>query len=251
MDSREAREILSLHRPGTLDDADPRMAAALEQARRDPELAAWFEQQSAVHSAIRAKLKAIPVPPNLKRDILLGQLEQTRVVRLPVALKFLAAAAALALLAALAWVSFHHPRNPYDFATFRNRMARRVQRDSSYMDMTSTNQTEILDYCQQQGGPANIALPANLQPLEGEGGSVFPFNNRKVAMLCLNAASDGTKNDLWLFVVDKSVLPDPPPARPQFLQVANLMTASWTEGGKVFVLAAAGTPKDLQKYLPE
>lgn len=251
MDSREAKEILSLYRPGGTDLGDPKMAEALQLVQRDPELAAWFEQQCAVNAAIRAKFKAIPVPPGLKREIIVGQPDLARVVRLPKAVKILAAAAAIAVVSAIAWFSFNRAQDHYTFATYRDRMARKVQRGVPYMDMRSTNQAEIVAFCQSHGGPADIVLPANLQQLPGEGGSVLSFNGQKVTMLCLNAANGAAKNDVWLFIVDKSVLPDPPPNKLEFLQVANLMTASWTEGGKVFVLAAAGTGKDLQKFVSD
>ncbi len=252
MDSREAREILALYRPGGLDAADPRMAEALQQAQRDPELAAWLEQQSAANAAIRAKFKEIPVPTGLKHKIIIGQLEQTRVVRLPGTVKILAAAAAIVVLSAIAWFTFNRTQQDhYTFTTYRDRMSRSVQLGVPYMDMRSTNQSEIAAYCQSRGGPADVVLPANLQSLPGEGGAILLFNNQKVAMFCLNGTNSAGKNDLWVFVVDKSVLPDPPPAKPQFLQIANLMTASWTAGGKVFVLAAPGTEKDLQKYLSD
>ena len=253
MDSREAKEILLRYRPGGGDAGDPQMAEALQQVHRDPELAAWFEQQNAVHAAIRAKFKEIPVPPGLKREIIIGQAEQARVVRLPGVVKILAAAAAIVVLSTIAWFSFNRPENHYTFTTFRDRMTREIQRGVPYMDMQATNQADIIAFCQNHGGPTNVVVPANMAQLPGEGGSVLSFNNQKVTMLCLNATSPtngATKNDLWLFVVDKSVLPDPPPDKPEFLPVADLMTASWTDGGKVFVLAAAGSSKDLQKYLP-
>src|SRR5581483_4833951 len=119
MDRDEARQILALHRPGSPDAEDPRMAEALDLARRDPELAAWFEQHSAVHAAIRAKLKAIPVPSGLKRDIILARQEHQRIIPLPGTIKILAAAAAIVFLLSLGWYTFQKPPNPYAFDNYR------------------------------------------------------------------------------------------------------------------------------------
>jgi hypothetical protein len=118
------------------------------------------------------------------------------------------------------------------------------------MQMHSKNLATILAFCQANGGPAEFPMPAGLRQLPGEGGSVKKWNDHPVFMLCLDAGSPGAKRDLWLFVIDQASMPDPPPAgKIQFQQVARLMTASWTENGKLFVLAAAGDAKTVQKYL--
>jgi hypothetical protein len=70
MDSAEAREILKLYRPDSTDAADPQTAEALSLVDRDPELDHWFREHCEVYTAIRAKLKQIPVPADLKRKIL-------------------------------------------------------------------------------------------------------------------------------------------------------------------------------------
>ncbi len=56
MDSREAREILSLPiAPAIRIHMDRRMAEALELARRDPQLAVWFGQHCAAHVQLPAE----------------------------------------------------------------------------------------------------------------------------------------------------------------------------------------------------
>lgn len=47
MNNDEAKFLLSAYRPGGRDAADPSVAAALDQAKRDPALASWFERQQA------------------------------------------------------------------------------------------------------------------------------------------------------------------------------------------------------------
>jgi len=251
VDSREAKEILALYRPGSTDAADPRMAEALDHARRDPELGAWFEQQSAVNAAIRAKLKAIPVPAALKREIIVGRAEHDRIIPLPPAIKILAAAAAVALLVTIGWHSFRTEPDPYVFTNYRDRMARTLQKGVPYMNVNSTNEADVLRYCQIHGSPTNFVLPAKLQELPVEGGSALTWNNQAVSMLCLNAGVAGARNDVWVFVMDRSALPDPPPVKPAYLLVGNLMTASWSAGGKVYLLAGAGTEKDVEKFFTD
>lgn len=251
MDSREAREILRLFRPGSTDAADPRVAEALDQARSDPGLTAWLEQQASVNVAVRAKLKAIPVPPGLKREIIINRAEHSRVVPLPATVKLLAVAAAVGLLVAIGWFSFRKEPSPYEFENYRDRVTHKIQRNVNSADLVTANLTEILDYCQKRGSPTDFTLPAKLQSLAVVGGSAFTWSSRPVTMLCLDAGTAAAPANVWVFVIEKSAVVDAPPAKPEFLEVGNLMTASWTAGGKVFVLAGVGNQSELQKFLEE
>jgi hypothetical protein len=251
VDNRQAREILALYRPGSTDAADPRMAEALDLVQRDPELAAWFKEHCAVYTAIRDKLKAIPVPPGLKRQIIVGQADHARIIPLPGPAKILLAAAAIVLLTTIIWFTFNTRPGENTFARYRDRVARSVQRTAAtYMKYVSTNQADVLAYFAARQRPVDFALSKTLQQLPAEGGSDITWNNHPVEMLCLNAgAPAGPRNDLWVWVMDKNAVPDAPGATPQFSQVGNLMTASWSAGDKIYLLAARGTDKDLKKYL--
>jgi hypothetical protein len=250
VDSRQAREILSVYRPGSADAADPQMAEALDQVKLDPELAAWFHEHCAVYTAIRAKLKAVPVPPGLKRQIIVGQADHARIIPLPAPAKILLAAAAVVLLTTIVWFTFNTRPSENTFARYRDHVARSVQRTTEYMKMYSTNQTDVLAYFVANQRPADFALSKTLQQLPAEGGSALTWNNHPVEMLCLNAGpATGPRNDLWVWVMDKNAVPDAPGASTQFRQVGNLMTASWSADDKIYVLAARGTGEDIKKFL--
>src|SRR5687767_14491041 len=104
MDSERAREILLLYRPGTSDAHDPGFAEALELAKSDAELGLWFEAHCARQSLVRSRLRQISVPEELRRRILDRVAERPATVwwQRP-AFRTLAAAAAIVLLAGLAW----------------------------------------------------------------------------------------------------------------------------------------------------
>ena len=71
-------------------------------------------------------------------------------------------------------------------------------------------------------------------------------------MLCFHSGQPlpaGEQTDIWLFVIDQSSVRGGPAARlPIVAQVKKLMTAAWTQGGKMYVLAAAGDEEFLRKY---
>ena len=252
MDSLQARQILALYRPDTTDAADPLMAEALDQVKRDPDLAAWFDQHCAVHRAIRARLKSVPVPANLKREIIVARADHPRIthlgriIPLPPAAKILLAAAAVVVITAIAWFQFNSRPAENTFARYADRVVRSVQRAGApYMQMYATNQSDVLTYFKSKDRPADFSLSDSLKQLPAAGGSAITWNNHPVEMLCLK----GNAGNLWVFVMDKNVLPDAPGSKTQFRKIGNLMTASWSSGDKVYLLAAAGTDEDLKKYL--
>src|SRR6266851_8098360 len=70
MDREQAKAVLALYRPGREGEDGPELAEALAVAERDPEVARWLEERSAVYRAIKAKFKAIEIPDGLKEQIL-------------------------------------------------------------------------------------------------------------------------------------------------------------------------------------
>src|SRR2546428_13694006 len=73
MDSQHAKQILLSYQPGVAADGDPELQAALEQARRDPELRRWLEQHCAVQAAIGGEIKKAPLPPRLQGKKFAGE----------------------------------------------------------------------------------------------------------------------------------------------------------------------------------
>jgi hypothetical protein len=250
MDSRQAREILLLYRPDSTDAADPLVAEALEVVKRDAELAAWFEQHCAVAAAIRGKLRSVPVPPGLKRQIILGRAEHERIAAFPRLLRNLAAAAAVLVLAAILWANLDvvHENT---FATFRKRMSRKVL-DGYYMETNLVDQAQIRQFFQARNTPVDYVMTRPMQDLPALGASVFKFYNQDVELLCLydGVMTNGVTNGLWLFIAAKSTFRDPPPAgKTLFGSVDKLQTAGWTAGDKLYLLAAFGDEQSLKKYL--
>ena len=246
MDSRQAKEILTRYRPGTDDATDPEVAEALEQSRRDPELGRWFEQHLACQTAIRERLRQLPVPAGLKEKILAGKIA----VEMPdgwpqPVFQVLAAAAMIALTIGLAWF-WLQPGERKGFAAFQNRMVRNAQRGYT-MEITTTNLDEIRRYLAAHEARADYVLPAALEKLPGDGGAVLRWQNKKVAMVCFDS---GNHNELYLFVVPRSDLPDAPVmVEPQFSRIGKLTAASWSAGDKTYVLAGNGDEQFLRKYL--
>ena len=247
MNHREAKEVLLLYRPGTADLVDPQMAEALELARRDPELGGWFDQHRAFQKAMRAKFQQIEVPAHLKTSLLAQKLVQQKPIapqawwRSPV---WLSAAAVVVLVVGLtgAWL---RASSPDRFANYQSRMVSNAQREYS-MDLVTNDMRQIRQLMASRGAPADYDLTRGLAHLQLTGGGQLTWRSKPVAMVCFDR---GDKKMLFLFVMKRSAVKDPPPQTPQLAKVRQLLTASWTQGDNTYVLAGPEEADFVKKYL--
>lgn len=72
MNNEEAKFILQGYRPDGADQGDATFCAAVEQAKNDPALGAWFAKQQAFDAAVSAKLAQVAPPAGLRAAILAG-----------------------------------------------------------------------------------------------------------------------------------------------------------------------------------
>lgn len=101
MNNPEAKFILGAYRPDGRDAGDAMFAAALTQAERDPELRQWWERQQAFDGAVAGKLRAVAPPPGLREAIFAGGRASRPRRQWWASPAWLAAAAAIAVIAAL------------------------------------------------------------------------------------------------------------------------------------------------------
>jgi hypothetical protein len=250
MDKREARQVLQLFRPGTNDGQDPRMTEALQCVQQDAELARWFEGHCAFHVAMHTKLKEIPVPMDLKYRILREEaLRKGRIVKLWNTVIPLAAAAVLLLTIGLWWYFDHNPgphNTEQNFAEGRDYLAKVPQRGYA-MTMMSTNLDKIHEYLVTKQQFPDYVLPKSLASLTAAGCANLEWQGHKVSMVCLK---DAKKQNVYLFAMDRGdLLGAPTSTAPEFEKVHRLMTASWTVGDKIYVLAGPGDAAELKAYL--
>jgi len=243
----EAKEILLLYRPGTADAADPEVAKALELARQDPELGRWFEQHRAFQKAMRAKFRQIEVPAHLKSSLLIRQTAQPAIStprawwRSPL---WLGLAAAVLLLFGLVGV-WWGPRLPDRFANYQARMVSQALREYR-MDLVTPDMRQLRQFMAARGAPADYHLTPGLQRLQLTGGGLLTWRSNPVAMVCFDR---GDKQMLFLFVMKRSAVKDPPPETPRVAKVREMLTASWTHGDDTYVLAGPEESNFLRKYL--
>ena len=247
MDSRQAKEILDLYRPG-VDDDDPQFAEALAQAQRDPELGRWLEEQRALYAAIRSKMKNIPVPLDL-RDRILGERKLVRPVVWWRSQFAMGAAAVLVICLSIYFIVAQLRSPAYRvtyFPAFRDQMVYFVAARYKY-DIRSDSFDVLRQQFVRNGWPSDYVVPPHIAELGVEGGCLMRWREHKVSMLCLRAPNH---RGVWLCIIERAALPDgPKQSVPQIAVTDGLPTASWTENGKTYLLIAEGDEPFLRTLL--
>jgi hypothetical protein len=243
----EAQQVLLLYRPGTAETGDPETLEALELARRDPELGKWFEQHRAFQKAMTTQFRKIEVPAHLRTSILAqAQAQQPVGVRPQTAWRnpmWLAVAAVVILAGLVGW--WLKPSPVDQFSNYRSRMVRGALREYQ-MDIRTNDMRLVRQDLAARGAPADYVIPERLQRLQLTGGGRLTWRSNPVAMVCFDR---GDKQMLFLFVMKRSALKDPPPKTPLVGKVNELLTASWTQGDETYLLAGPEEADFLQKYL--
>lgn len=251
----EARRTLSLFRPWTNDAEAPEFAEALALTRQDAELGRWFAQHCAAQSAIRAGFQSISPPAGLKEQIISEHKARVRAAKWGNPRTI---AATICVLTALVVICVWFLRSPYgesgtDFTAYRSRMVRTALSPSYSMDLETNSTPAIRAYLAQHQATSNYALSQPLTTTTATGCGVLNWQGHRVTMVCFHSGRPlppGEKTDLFLFVMDRDAAPNAPKSgQPQFAQVNRMLTASWTQDGMVYLLAAPGDEEFLKKYL--
>jgi hypothetical protein len=243
VNSSEARQILLCSRPGGPDGQDPELVQALELTRQDPELRAWYEQHCAFQASMRSKFRQIDVPADLKARILAGR----KVIRPRVWWRnpvWLAAAAVVVLFLGVGALLLQ-PRTPDRFADYEARMIGAALRQYR-MDLVTNDMRQIRQFMAAGGAPSDYVVPKGLDRLQLTGGGLLRWRNNPVSMVCFDR---GGNQMLFLFVMNRSAVKDPPPATPRVGQVNKLQAAAWTAGDKTYLLAGPKDDDFARKYL--
>ncbi len=243
MNRDEATYILRAYRVDGQDANDPQFRKALELVRLDPELARWFAEEQAVDIRVAHKLRAFPVPSDLKSQLLAVR----KIVTLPAWWQRrgwqVAAAAGVALLVTIS-VLFIRLATPADFACgqssfaqYRDTMADFAGNKLWRLDLNSPDVKEVRRWLTQKDAPGDLQLPAGLDGRPSVGCRVLNWGGKKVALVCFELANHEKAH---LLVIDRDALSDAPAESPQFAQTGKIATLSWSRDGKTYVLACKG-----------
>jgi hypothetical protein len=236
MNNDEAKFILNAYRSGGQDANDPQFREALDQARHDPDLARWFDEQRELDNRIGTTLRtALAPPPELKSNLL----AQRRLVRVSFWRKpawvATAIAASLALLLTVGLL-FTGSAPRADFAQYRVAMAEFVDGRIDRLDLMSRDVDELRNWLEQQGAPSDFVLPAGLAGRPALGCRLKEWNGQKVSLLCFELEN---REVAHLLVIDRNALTDAPLEAPEFVRSGPVATVAWSRDDKIYLLASS------------
>jgi hypothetical protein len=264
VNNHEAKQILLLYRP-TVDREDPDFAEALALTNADLELNTWFKQHCAFQNAARAAFNDIPIPEGLKEQILS---ERKAHLTLTSRRRALVAACAVVVIAFCGFLTFRtiwppQPTLDYTFGNFHTNMIAIIIRYPK-MDILTNNVKAIRSELANRGQSNLVFTPSvdkivAMADIAGTGGKAMDWQDKPVAMICLNSGknADPKKPDLFLFVVDNGSITGPPPgSTPVVTQDTKspvsgkgIVSGSWTSGNKTYILAGLGDEDFLKQFL--
>jgi hypothetical protein len=252
MNRDDVKNILLLYRPDAVDIVDPDVTEALALAKQDAELSDWFRELGTRQEILRAKFRQIQAPAGLKEQIISEQAAREKIVVWRRTTVFAAIAAAVVVLLTLAVFRLQPLLNDNTLALYQNRMVGAALRVYT-MDLATDDPAKIRDYLKQNHAPADYILPAPLEKVATTGCAITSWQGAKVSMICFRtgkALPPGEQSDLWLFVIDRSLVKNAPPAGPpQLAKVNRLITATWTQGDKLYLLGTEGDEQTIRQLL--
>ena len=224
---QEKREALLRARNWSEKVRDPE--SSMEAAEGDPALANLQQQSEQFNARVHQALAEIPVPPALRDQIL----ARNKVITVPYwrTPRAIAMAAALAFMATglFFWTTAKFGGEDRTFAGFRSRMVGFALREYR-MDIHTNSLPEVQKYLARQGAPAEFSLPPILAQTPVKGGAALTWQGQPVSMVCF----DKLNRTLYMFVIEHGAAPVDERSLAPFKTVA---TATWTAGGKTFLLA--------------
>jgi hypothetical protein len=234
MSNDEAKFLLKAYRPGGHDAADPAMAAALEQAKRDPALAAWLQHEQAHDAAVAAKLREIVPPAGLREAILAGARASGPAPaprarwRQPV---WVGVAAAVAVMLGLAvWWRLA----PAGGASLEELAVNFVDHGFR-LQKHSADVGALKAWLAEKKGPLPEALPAEFAHLRALGCRTLDFRGRDVSLVCFERGG----KEFHVFVARRGDWPGMSgSATPRFLERNKLVAAAWSDTKHHYVVVS-------------
>lgn len=244
MNNEEAKFILTAYRPGGEDASDPRFREALEQARRDPDLAQWFASERRFDAATSDAICAIPVPANLRQNILAGgKISRPALWRRRPAV--FALAAALVIAAAIVGL-FNRPQRLDTWQRDALAVVPKIHTGEAKFDHEADDARVLQQWLEAHHAPSPPAIPVSLATLPTLGCKTMLSAGKPVSIICFKLPSGEL---VHLVVTDASNLSHALPSEPRFRKEDGWVTASWSENGRACMLATKSSERELRDLL--
>jgi hypothetical protein len=245
MDKKEAQIILSALRPDGPEATEPAFAEALAQAEADPALQAWWQAQQDFDRKIAAKLAEVPLPADLRENIL----ARRKITRFEPRVRYstwLAAAAVVAFLcvAGTFWRVANY--GPVDRSDYADAVVSELGDHGPDLAVTSADHQKIIAWLKAHNAPVGD-MPPKFDGMPSIGCQKYDIHGHTVSLVCFSLAGGGIAH---FFMVDKSALNDPPEENgAQFGNVKGWNVAAWSDSRMTYMVATQDSVATLKQLL--
>jgi hypothetical protein len=247
MDKKEAKQVLQALRPSDLDTTQPLFAQALAMVETDPELRVWWAAQQDFDRKVAQKLDLIPIPPDLRANILATNKIEPFTLR-PFFPFWLAAAAVVAVLCAIS-TSFHAEylaSQHISTDAFHQATLAFINNDTPDLAMLSTDHEKVKDWLKEQNAPMG-PMPGKLAAIPTIGCQKYMVQGHEVSLICFTMANG---KEAHLFIIKRDAMQEPPlRAAPDMKMINGWATASWSDEHMSYMLATSDGMDSLRQLL--
>src|SRR5208282_377944 len=202
MTNEAAKFVLNTYRPNGADAQDPTFRAALDQAARDPDLAAWFKEQRSFDSLLAAKLTEIQPPPNLYSAIVAGMDPRSPIRRFAMGpILALAAVIVLSGIILLPMYMEHQTKRALIWQYQKANLTMLSSPGFPQLDLVTNDFSRTQEYLAHMKAPIIPHLPGALLGLPTAGCKAFYWNNQELSLTCFRLPSGEL---LHVFVIDEN-----------------------------------------------
>lgn len=248
MDDAELHLRLSACRPHGQDNDDPLLREAMEKLPQRPALMEQFAQEQAFDRAMCKCVAEVPVPENLRAEILAAAKMDSampRWQRLP-----WLAAAAVVMLAGLVFSLYEPKAGDPTLAQFETEIVSifDTMKDRGFgLDHVTGEIANVSAWLGSQGAPKPYVIKPCTKEARPFGCRVVPWRGHKVAMVCYGREGQGAH----LFVVQRDSLKDLPDVKtPRKVErVEGYPVASWSCSKYVYVMMGDSPDTNLDEFL--
>jgi hypothetical protein len=197
--NESAKFVLNAYRANGADAQDPIFRAALEQAARDPELAAWFKEQRSFDSLISAKLAEFQPPPSLCSAILAGIANRSPIRRFTIR-PLLAMAAVLILSGAILFPWYTESVSKSQLIEQYQRANLTMLDSAPSLDLVTADFSRTQEYLADMQAPCIPFLPGSLLDLPTAGCKTLHWKGQQFSLTCFRLPSGEL---IHVFVIDE------------------------------------------------
>jgi hypothetical protein len=246
MTNAAAKLVLNTYRPSGADAQDPTFRAALDQAARDPDLAAWFKEQRSFDSLVAAKLTEIMPPLNLYSAILAGM--ETRPPARRFAMGPIFALAAVVVLSGVIVLPMYMEHNS------RTAMIEEFQKANLTMlsspslpqlDLVTNDFSRTQEYLAKMNAPCVPQLPGALLGLPTVGCKAFTWNNQQLSLTCFRLPSGEL---LHVFVIEENAFRASKIAE-SFQEMDGWHVKYERRGGMLLMFVSRASMSEIKQYI--